>query len=263
MTITATNIEDVTRLRGQEAERIGIATNEAFIQDLRRLAPADWQALTICDPWTVTDIARHVLGAAKANASLREMMRQQTHGVRHKSKFGDNALDATNDLQVRDHLHLDPTELIDQLAAIATNSVGSRIKKAKILGRINLPMDAGGSTATGMPTAINIGELLEVIYTRDVWLHRIDIARALGKPVPLDAHIDGRIVEDVVKEWADRHGEPFDLRLSGPAGGRYCSAGDGPHIEFDAVDFCWMLSGRAEVDSAMPGAHLLAHRIVF
>jgi len=30
---------------------------------------------------------------------------------------------------------------------------------------------------------------------------------------------DARIVADVVAEWAGRHGRPFTLHLTGPAGG--------------------------------------------
>ncbi len=75
--------------------------------------------------------------------------------------------------------------------------------------------------------------------------------------------MDGRIVEDVVKEWADRHGEPFELRLTGATGGRFQRPDSGPVIEMDSIDFCWILSGRVEPERASPGASLLAHRVLF
>jgi hypothetical protein len=114
-----------------------------------------------------------------------------------------------------------------------------------------------------MPTKLNLGELFRVVYTRDVWLHRIDIARALGHWPALDTRVDRRIVEDVVKEWADRHRAPFDLRLGGTAGGHYRRQGDGPTIELDAVDFCWILSGRGEPARDVTGSDLLSHRVLF
>jgi hypothetical protein len=60
---------------------------------------------------------------------------------------------------------------------------------------------------------------------------------------------DGRIVADVVAEWARRHGKPFVLDLSGPAGGRYAGMTDAPesdYISLDAVEFCRTLAGRAD-----------------
>jgi len=42
----------------------------------------------------------------------------------------------------------------------------------------------------------------------------------------LTADHDGRLVANTVAEWARRHGQPFTLVLSGPAGGQW-RAGDG------------------------------------
>jgi hypothetical protein len=96
----------------------------------------------------------------------------------------------------------------------------------------------------GEEEAWTIGYLVDTILTRDPWMHRMDIARATGRPPLLTAEHDGRIVEDVVEEWAERHGQPFRLRLGGPAGGAWSIGDDGPTIELDAVDFCRILSGR-------------------
>jgi hypothetical protein len=84
-----------------------------------------------------------------------------------------------------------------------------------------------------------------VILTRDVFLHRLDIARATGRGIEVDAATEGRLIADVVAEWAERHGEPFRLTLTGPAGGRYASGEGGAVFELDALDLCWILSGRA------------------
>jgi hypothetical protein len=56
-----------------------------------------------------------------------------------------------------------------------------------------------------------MGYLLDTILTRDPWMHRVDIARATGRDMVLTADHDGRIVADVVAEWARRHGQPFTL----------------------------------------------------
>ena len=60
----------------------------------------------------------------------------------------------------------------------------------------------------------------------------------------LDAGHDGRIVADAVAEWASRHGKPFLLELTGPAGGTFEHGGGGEVVTMDAVEFCRVLSGR-------------------
>ncbi len=93
-----------------------------------------------------------------------------------------------------------------------------------------------------------LGYLIETIYLRDLWMHRIDVAHALDQTAQLSADHDGRIVADVVAEWARRHGKPFVLELRGPAGGTYTQNQSLPEPErilLDAVDFCRTLAGRA------------------
>jgi hypothetical protein len=89
-----------------------------------------------------------------------------------------------------------------------------------------------------------LGFLIDIVLTRDVWMHRADISRATGKPMLLTADHDGVLVADVVKEWASRHQQDFRLRLSGPAGGAWSRGSGGESIELDAVEFCRILSGR-------------------
>jgi hypothetical protein len=96
----------------------------------------------------------------------------------------------------------------------------------------------------GRDEAWTIGYLIDVILTRDPWMHRTDIARATGASHLLTAGHDGVIVADVVAEWAARHGQPYTLHLTGPAGGSWTSGEGGPLIETEAVEFCRLLSGR-------------------
>ena len=96
--------------------------------------------------------------------------------------------------------------------------------------------------------------LLRVGFTRDIWMHRIDLARAVSAEPRMTAGHDGRLVADIVAEWAAIHGEPFALELTGPAGGRFeQGAATGPSVTIDAVEFVRTLSGRAE------GTGILAH----
>jgi hypothetical protein len=89
-----------------------------------------------------------------------------------------------------------------------------------------------------------IGYLVDTILTRDTWMHRIDIARAIGTPPALTHDHDGALVADVVTEWAGRHGKPYQLNLSGTAGGTFNFGTGGPTLYLDAIEFVRTLSGR-------------------
>ena len=88
-------------------------------------------------------------------------------------------------------------------------------------------------------------------------MHRVDLAQATGEPLELTPNHDGRLVADVVRDWADRHGRPFRLELDGPAGGSFAVGVGGEEHSLDAVEFCRILSGRGT------GPGLLATRVLF
>jgi hypothetical protein len=99
-----------------------------------------------------------------------------------------------------------------------------------------------------------LGYLIDTIYLRDLWMHRVDLAHAVDRPVALSAEHDGRIVADVVAEWARRHRAPFVVELTGPAGGTFAHDGDradAEHRSLDAVELCRSLAGRAPADGLL------------
>jgi hypothetical protein len=62
----------------------------------------------------------------------------------------------------------------------------------------------------------------------------------------------------VARDWAERHGQPCTLTLTGPEGGTLQFGGDGPSLRYDAIEFCRILSGRGE-----GGSGLLRTRVPF
>jgi hypothetical protein len=71
----------------------------------------------------------------------------------------------------------------------------------------------------------------------------------------LTAEHDGRILADIVAEWSRRHGQPYSLTLTGPAGNDF-HIGDGANPQtIDAVEFARILTGRAE------GPGILRHKL--
>jgi len=111
-----------------------------------------------------------------------------------------------------------------------------------------LPLGTVLSTRLGWKP---LGYLFDIGFTRDVWMHRVDIARAVGAPLVLTAEHDGRIVADIVAEWTQLHHDPFTLDLRGPACGTYTARGGDTPIRFDAVEFVRVLSGRGGGDGVL------------
>lgn len=97
--------------------------------------------------------------------------------------------------------------------------------------------------------------LLDVGFTRDVWAHRIDICAATGREMHLTADHDGRLVADIVAEWASIHDQAFELVLEGPAGGKFSHGDNGERVDIDAIEFIRVLSGR------LPGTGVLANAL--
>ena len=100
-----------------------------------------------------------------------------------------------------------------------------------------------------------VGYLFDIGVTRDVWMHRVDIARAAGVAPQTSAEHDGRIIADILAEWSRRHREPFTLTLTGSAGGDFHAGEGGQPQTTDAVEFTRVLSGRAD------GSGILRHKL--
>jgi hypothetical protein len=115
-----------------------------------------------------------------------------------------------------------------------------------------LPIGTGLGTRIGWQP---LRYLFDVGFTRDVWMHRMDIARAAGIAADLTPEHDGRIVADIVAEWSRRHGQPYTLTLTGPAGGSFTAGAGGDPQTLDAVEFARILSGRAD------GSGILRHKL--
>jgi hypothetical protein len=137
---------------------------------------------------------------------------------------------------------LTPVQIVERLATVAPKTVRGRNRTpALVRNHARLAVDGP------VYETWKFGYLIDTIYLRDLWMHRVDLSRALNRPLVLSADHDGRIVADVVAEWARRHGKRFVLELAGPAGGTYVHEPDLPgteHISIDAVEFCRTLAGR-------------------
>jgi hypothetical protein len=143
-----------------------------------------------------------------------------------------------NELQVRERAGISTEQLIAEWETASVKALRARRRLPRPVGRLpllNLPAPVGRQP---------LSYLFDVGFTRDVWMHRIDLARATAKPVDVDPDHDARIVADIVVEWASTHGEPFTLTLGGPAGGQFRAGAGGEHVDMDTVEFCRILAER-------------------
>lgn len=260
--MTTTAVRDVATLRPLarrgDARAHALVAYDLLLALLEDLDPDDWgRRVPDCPAWTVADCVGHMIGAAKGHANPVEMVRQLAVGRRRRHDFDGNDTDAMNDLQVRDHADLTPPQRIAALRQVAPRAVAGRMRLPRILRGVELPIAQSGSWGPHDPSSLQLGRLMDATLTRDVWMHRLDIARATGREVVLDHPTDARIVEDVVAEWCARHGQPVDLVLDGPAGGTFRAGTAGPRLQLDVVAFVRALSGRD------PGEGLLATHVLF
>ena len=237
---TTTRVDTIPPITRDEVEGLASAEYARVADQLRSLVADDWTKPTDCPLWDVRAMAGHTLGMLTTFTGYRMMLGEMVTATRTSKRSGEPMIDALTAKQVADHAGLSTAELIARIDDVGPRAARWRASRPALFRRIPMAQEVGGRTETW-----RMGYLLDVILTRDPWMHRVDIARATGRDMDLRAEHDGRIVADVVAEWARRHGEPFSLTLTGPAGGTYVSGEGGERITIDAVEFCRTLSGRA------------------
>lgn len=253
MTMTSTPTTDRPRrsvLDRDTALRLAATEYQCFLDLLRSLDRGDWTRPTACPPWDVRDLASHNLAMAEMAGSLPELVRQFAAAARREEV----GVDAMTAHQVAARQALTPAEIIARYAQVIPGAVRGRRRRSALIGRLTLPEK---QVVDGVEEQWTFGYLFETILTRDTWMHRIDTAEATGRPMVLTPEHDGVLVADLVAEWAGRHGSPFALELTGPAGGTWSSGSGGDELSLDAVLFARTVSGRA------PGSGLLAVQIPF
>jgi uncharacterized protein (TIGR03083 family) len=250
MNTTITAVGAIRRLERPECTELALQEFDRIGDLLTALDDAEWSLPTDCPDWDVRAVAGHILGMAQTFSSLRQFLSYMPTAARTK---GDRILmDSLTALQVTRTAGLDRAALISNIGTTGTAAARWRASR-KLMRRIPLKQPMPNGTVETW----HLAYLLDVILLRDPWMHRVDISRAVGRPMALTADHDGRVIADVVAEWAGRHGKPFTLRLTGPAGGMYVQRSAGPELELDAVEFCRILSGRA------PGEGLLTEFVPF
>lgn len=229
------------------------------VAQLSSLSSEEWQAPTCNAGWDVRALAAHLLGMVAMAASVREQLSQ----LRAARRRGGETIDALTALQVEKYDGWSPQQLVAEYARLAPAAVKGRTRLPAVLRNARMP--EAQLVGPGEHEQWTFGYLLDVVLTRDPWMHRTDIAAATGRALELTPGHDGVVVDDVVREWARRHGRPCSVTLTGPLaraysfgpGGEPAGDADGPSYTCDAVELCRLLSGRGS------GEGLLATRVPF
>lgn len=223
------------------AMRLAAVEYDRVHAQLLSLSPEDWTRPSGCPPWDVRALTAHMVGMAAMAASLREQLRQ----MRKAKSAGGVFIDALTGLQVDERSDVSPQQLVEDFRRLGPRAARSRRRTPGFVRSRPMPDEQPVGGRPDSPTERwTLGYLVDVILTRDPWMHRTDIAMATGRPLQLTADHDGVLVADVVREWAARHGSPCRLLLTGPAGGSWEFGRGGPDLQLDAVEFCRVLAGR-------------------
>lgn len=250
--MTATRVETIPPITPADAQGLARTEYKRVADQLRSLAPDDWSKPTDCSLWDVRAMAGHTTGMLATFTGYRTLIGEMRTAMKVAKRSGGPMIDALTAKQVADHADLSTSELIAKIEALGPTAARWRGSRPALFRRMPMKQEVGGQVETW-----RIAYLLDIILTRDPWMHRVDTARATGHELDLTPEHDGRIIADVVAEWARRHGKPCTLTLTGPAGGTFVTGERGEEITIDAVDFCRTLSGRAT------GTSLLAQEVPF
>jgi uncharacterized protein (TIGR03083 family) len=232
-----------------EAAEMAAVELERFLTLMESLAPVDWDQPTACPLWNVRQVVAHVTGAAASYARWSQFKRQTSPFVqRPYRKVGFSLLDALNQIQVDDRRAATPVDLLAELRDVGPRAIATRKRLPAIVRAVRLPLPLLG--------LVPLGYLTDLIYTRDMWMHRLDICRATGREMVQTPQHDGRITALVVRDLARKltpklAGQAVVYELTGLSGGGFhlgANASPIARITMDALDFHLQASGRLKAD---------------
>ncbi len=182
MTMATVDVTTIEPLTHPEAMRRQALELERTLTLLRSLDDASWTAATDCPAWDVRAMYQHVLGACEAGASIRENIHQLRAARAYRKRHGGPLEAALSAVQVRERASLTPAQIIERLAAVAPRTVRGRTRTpALVRDHARLPVDGP------VHETWTLGYLIDTMYLRDLWMHRIDAARATSRPPELSA----------------------------------------------------------------------------
>lgn len=206
------------------------------------LSPADWTRPTDCAGWTVRHMVAHIAGSAECSVRKSTLLRVYGGAGWKSRKAPETFVDHMCAAQISARSDLTDQEVAADLERWARDAPAKLESWPGFLRRLPLPARVGG------PRGAEVSWFLDVINTRDVWTHRVDLARALGvsrETTVAESEAVRQVVRDLDTDWS---GPPVELTLTGVGGGTWrIGAGDPvAHVTEDAVAYLRLLSGRSD-----------------
>lgn len=243
----AANIPAVSR---EEAYTLAITAFERILAVVENLTGDDWQQQTECTDWKVKDMVAHLSGSCDGYASWKGHMRQ-TLGNPNLFRIWP-VIDAINAVQVDDRANYTPDELIAEFREVAPKAIRNRKNVPWLLRIIPVPH------AIVPGKVVRVKYLLDIIYSRDEWMHRADLCRASGQKMLLTDDHDRRINELILRDIAVMNlknpAYTVDLVLTGDILIEYrFGRGTEPDvtITMDLIEFNRRASERIDADEAL------------
>lgn len=243
-------VDPVGLHRPSTKEYAALARSElaAFVTALEQLDPADWSRPTPCTLWDVHGVAAHQAGHVQSGRGLWGVVAQAnpvaTFGYLRR---GMSSLDAMNQKQVDMRRDRSPAELIREIREGTLRSIAARSRLNPLSARVPLPVPPAGM--------MRLRELLQRIFSRDMWIHRLDIADATGRAFELSGDHNALMLALVLEDTARfvRKRSPaanVTLHLQGDGGGTWQLA-DGRAapvaLSLPVTDFVRRSAGRVPV----------------
>jgi uncharacterized protein (TIGR03083 family) len=158
-----------------QAAGIGQAEGGATLALLRALGDGDWRRPTDCTEWDVRALVAHLVAQCEDSIRLGTLLRRELVGRRRYP--GRTAVDAHMAVGVDDHRKASGPELVERFALLWPRAVRARRRRPGFLRRLKI-----NSGIPGQPRW-PVAYLLDVILNRDLWMHRVDLSRATGRPL--------------------------------------------------------------------------------
>jgi uncharacterized protein (TIGR03083 family) len=234
----AADVAPTERTRARDLLRAEVDTWSSL---LATLSDDEWDAPTVCDRWRVRDIVGHLIGHAEEIVRPWRFPIRDRRGRRTYPELP--PLDAHMEIQVDEHRTLPIAQLAADYATTWARALRALRRMPEVVRRraIDTGMEA-------MPR-LTLGELADVIYLRDNWMHRDDVCRAIGRPTTREPH-DAEVVAQVLRDLAHNFwsGAAFVVELSGHVEDAYAIGVGEPAatVRVDTLHFMRVLAGRAD-----------------
>ena len=243
---TIMNAAQIAPIAREEVDVLAIEEWKRLLAFADTFQADDWSKPTMCTEWTVRDMMAHQAGAYATYSSFSEFRRQYLNPPQ-KGRLPEDVINA---IQIADRKNKTNAELIQEIREKGPHTIKNRHRIPFFMRAIGLPRPDGSK--------LYWSYMLDVIYSRDTWMHRVDLARATNREMKMTREHDGRMValvmRDVNTQLAPKVGnDALDIELTGIAGGAW-RIGNASNaratIRMDAVEFNIYASGRSTFEQA-------------